>query len=387
MPKASGSRVELAYKVEVTPGTTPVPLESGWSAIRKNSETVIGSQNVIESGEIRSDRQNASDIQGNKNVGGGVETELSNLSHDELLSSGLFNDWVSIDTGATTLSAVNATNSFDRGAGSFVTDGFVVGQWVLVSGFGTNPTNNGWFKVTGVAATVLTVVGSDALIDETGDADEQIQGDYLKGGVAPQYLSIRKAYRDIDKAVIFDGCVVSEVGLTIAPDAVIGLTFTINGQDETLLTGTGATGAGTAATDVATTTPMDSFSGIVLLDDVINATITNISLTLNNNIDDLFVVGSRYKIDQSPGRQDVSGDLGFYFEDLTEYEASVNHTSKSIDVTSNDGTNYFAISMPRVFYDLETPSADGEGAMPMTGPFRARYDSTTDATIILSRSP
>lgn len=384
MPKASGSRVELAYKVEVTPGTTPAPLESGWSAIRKNSESVVGSQNVIQSGEIRADRQNASDIQGNKNVGGGIETELSDLSHDALIASALFNPWVTTDTGATSLSAVASTNSIDRAAGSFVTDGFIAGQWVLVSGFAT-AANNGFFKVTSVSATSLVVVGT-TIVDEAAGGDEQVAGQYLKGGVAPQYLSIRKAYRDIDKAVIFDGCLVSEYGLTIAPDAVIGETFTINGQNETLMTGTGATGAGTAASDVSTASPMDSFSGKVLLDNVENATLTSINLTLNNNIDDLFVVGSRFKIDQSPGRQDISGDLGFYFDTLAEYSASVAHTSKSIDITSSDGTNYFGVSLPRVYYDLETPSAGGEGAMPMTGPFRARYDSTVDASIILSRS-
>ena len=385
MAKATGSRVEIGYKVETTPGTTPVPIDSGWSAVRKNSESIKGMSDVIESGEIRSDRQNASDIQGNKNVGGTVETELSDLSHDELMSSALFNDWVSADSGALSLNAVATGNTIDRATGSFVTDGFVVGQWVQVAGFVTNPTNNGFFKITAVAALTLTLAGV-TLIDETGSGDEQVSGQYVKGGTAAQYISIRKAYRDIDKAVIFDGCLVSDMSMSIAPNSVIGLSFTINGQDETLLTGTGVTGAGTAATDVATSNPMDSFSGQALLDDVENNNLTNVTLNIANNIDDLFVIGNRFKIDQAPGRQDVSGDLGFYFEDLSEYEASVNHTGKSIDVTSSDGTNYFGVSMPRVFYDLETPSASGEGAMPQTGPFRARYDSTTDATIILSRS-
>src|SRR5210317_1073120 len=135
MAKASGSRVEIAYKAEVTPGTTPTPIESGWSAIRKNSETLRGLSDVLESGEIRADRQNASDIQGNKDVNGGIVTELSNKSHDALIASAMFDAWTTVDTGAISLDATASGNTFDRASGSFVTDGFVVGQWVESSGF------------------------------------------------------------------------------------------------------------------------------------------------------------------------------------------------------------------------------------------------------------
>ena len=382
MAKASGSRVEIAYKTETVPGTVDAPAESGWSAIRKNSETLAGPSDVVESGEIRSDRQNASDIQGNKNVGGGVVTEMSNGSHDELMSSCLYEDWVTASIGALDIDI--ASNVLTT-SGDFTASGFVVGQWVLLSGF-ANSENNTWVKLTVVGTTTATVVGATLTDEANADNLQGVDGDYLIGGVDPQYVSVRKAYRDIDKAVIFTGCIVSAMGINIAPNSVIGLNFTVNGRDEELRQGTGATGAGTIATDLSVANPMDSFSGVALLDDTINNNITSLALTIENNIDDLFVVGSRFKVDQSAGRQDVNGQIGFYFEDLTEYANAVNHTSKTLDLSMSDGTNYFAISFPRVYYDLGTPAASGEGEMSESGPLRARYDDTVGATVIISRS-
>jgi hypothetical protein len=49
-----------------------------------------------------------------------------------------------------------ATNSYVRAAGSFITEGFAVGQTITVNGFAT-AANNGTTTVTAVAATALTV--------------------------------------------------------------------------------------------------------------------------------------------------------------------------------------------------------------------------------------
>lgn len=81
----------------------------------------------------------------------------------------------SIDTGSITVN-VNATNrTYTRtagGSGSFITDGFLVGQYVTWSGF-TNANNNGVKIITAVTATVITVAASLALTTETGGGDER----------------------------------------------------------------------------------------------------------------------------------------------------------------------------------------------------------------------
>jgi hypothetical protein len=378
MARAQGSQVEIAYKVETTPGTTPGT--GTWQAIRKNSESMSGTSDVVESGEIRSDRESASDVQGNKNVGGNIVSELSADSHDILYESAFFSAFGSAkDTGATTLDAVNATNKFTRSTGSFVTDGFSVGQWVLSSGFST-AANNGWFLITALDATNMTVAGG-TLADESGGGDEQITSKIMTGGTTAKYLSISKRYRDINKEIVFGGNIVDSVAITLAPNQVVGVTFVLNGLNEA-----DPTAAGALADDVSTSDPFDSFSGQVLIDGVVNNNVTAFDITLANNIADGFVIGSRFKTAQFAGRRSSSGNISFYFEDLSEYSDSVDHTSKSVAFSFTDGTNYYGLTFPRSYYDLPTPPAENEGPLLLTGPFRAKLDSTTSASIIMSRS-
>lgn len=376
MSRAQGSSVELAYLVETTAGTTPAGTPN---AIRKNSDSLSGTNGVVESGEIRSDGESASDIQGNKNIGGDIVSELSAGSHDVFLESAMFDSWTSTDTGLATLDASGTTNSYSRTVGSFVTDGFVVGQWVLVAGF-TNAANNGWFKVTAVSALTLNV-SNGTLVTESGGGNEQISAKYMKGGSTGKYLSIFKRWLDINSEVIFAGCLVDSMAISMAPEKALDITFTVNGQNES-----DPTVVGTAAVDVSTADPMTSFSGSVLIDNVENSNLTSFDFTLTNNISDGFVVGNRFKVDQFKGRRQSSGNVAFYFEDLQEYADSNAHTAKDLGFSVSEGTDFYGFTFPRSYWDLPTPPTDGEGALSMSGPFRAKYDATAGASIIISRS-
>jgi hypothetical protein len=68
---------------------------------------------------------------------------------------------------------VAAADKFSRSAGSFVTDGFAVGQTVRSTGF-TAGANNGDFVITAVQATLLEV-DANTLVVESGTADEEIE--------------------------------------------------------------------------------------------------------------------------------------------------------------------------------------------------------------------
>jgi hypothetical protein len=75
------------------------------------------------------------------------------------------------DTGVTTLD-VGSTSTFTRPAGSFIDDGFLLGQTITTTGF-TDGANNGTFTISGVAATTLTITAS-SLVVESGGGNEQI---------------------------------------------------------------------------------------------------------------------------------------------------------------------------------------------------------------------
>lgn len=373
---AEASQIELAYEIEVTPGIligSPV-----WKRIRRTGGGPVGAQNAIESGEIRQDRESSSDIQGNNNVSGTINSELSHGSHEDFLRSVLYNDWTSVDTGATTLNAVATGNKYTRVAGSFVTDGFIVGQWVEIAGFATAG-NSGWAKVTAVIALEITVAGL-TLTDETGGGDEQISSKYMDWGVSPVHLSIRKQFIDISEEIVFLGNVMDSWGVSFTSESVVEQTFGLNGLiegDPQALTA--------AASDLSTEDPMASFSGAVLVDDVINNNLTSFSFSLANNNADGFVIGSRDKAQQFAGRKAITGNVGFYFDDLTEYTASKNHTTKNLSVSLSENSKYMGITFPRAYWTLPTPDGN-EGPLTLSGDFRAKFDATAQASVIVSMS-
>jgi hypothetical protein len=77
-------------------------------------------------------------------------------------------------TGATSLSAT--ATGYARAAGSFVTNGFRVGQTITASGF-TNAANNGRAVITAVTATALTVTKTGGTVAEAAAANRTITGD------------------------------------------------------------------------------------------------------------------------------------------------------------------------------------------------------------------
>lgn len=68
-------------------------------------------------------------------------------------------------TSGVDLEIVASTCSRNFGSGSFITDGFFVGQWVELAGF-TNADNNNRFQITALSALVMTLSGSVALVNE-----------------------------------------------------------------------------------------------------------------------------------------------------------------------------------------------------------------------------
>ena len=77
-------------------------------------------------------------------------------------------------TGSTTLSA--GPEGYSRSSGSFITNGFVVGQQITASGF-SNAANNGRSTITAVTATQLTVTKSTPPVAEAAATGRTIAAD------------------------------------------------------------------------------------------------------------------------------------------------------------------------------------------------------------------
>ncbi|MEP7157786.1 MAG: right-handed parallel beta-helix repeat-containing protein [Chloroflexota bacterium] len=91
-------------------------------------------------------------------------------------------------TEKTTLNVNISTNSFERASGSFVDDGFVLGQRFTAYGFNDNQAD---YLVADVDANRLTVAGPLVAGDETGSGDEQLVVQGSRGEVLDQIFKMR----------------------------------------------------------------------------------------------------------------------------------------------------------------------------------------------------
>lgn len=104
----------------------------------------------------------------------GINEEYGLVRLDWVIEKGEFRG-TEISNTAVQINVSASANTFTRISGSFITDGFVIGDVVKAKGF-SNAGNNKYYKVTVVAETVITVDGTDfdglELVDETGSGDE-----------------------------------------------------------------------------------------------------------------------------------------------------------------------------------------------------------------------
>ena len=166
---------------------------------------------------------------------------------------------------------VTGTNTYTRGAGSFITDGFAVGDRFYAEGF-TTSANNGSKLITAITATAMTVYGG-GLTNETGTASARITKWFMaqvsgtnSGADANATLTFRTNPSTVlTGTVYFTGCPTSSPFVTKARQ--YGYTYdessplrTLNGTvpatEVTALgyTGIGVTGATSAIALSASTT-------------------------------------------------------------------------------------------------------------------------------------
>jgi hypothetical protein len=230
----------------------------------------------------------------------------------------------------------------------------------------------------------------EAVLCGTWATDTPISGtDQLKAGVVRRSFTIERLFADLLTAQKpyhrFTGCEFNSLQLQITADAMITGTVSVVGKgmatDTVIITGATYSAA-------STTSPLDSFTGVLNENGSPIAVITEIQLTLENGLDPRFVVGSKESIRPSIARSNVSGQITAYFENSALIDKFINETESDIDFTMPDGAgNAYKIILPRIKYNGGQPDVSGEGPITLAMPFQALLDATTGTNIIVERTP
>lgn len=213
--------------------------------------------------------------------------------------------------------------------------------------------------------------------------------DRLKAGTTRRSFTIERFFGDIltvDKPYHrFTGVEFNTLSLAIKANAMVTGTFGVLGQS--MVTST-ASVTGATYNPATTTSPLDSFTGILQEAGVPIAVITEIQLNVENGLEARYVVGSKQSIRPSIGRSNVSGQVTAYFENSTLLDKFINESESSIVFELPDGAgNLYTVTLPRIKYTGGQPDVDGEGPITLSMPFQALLDATTGTNIIIDRHP
>jgi hypothetical protein len=384
MTIANGSRHSMAYVSEVTYGVTPAT--PAFKMIRHNGTTLALSKSTFTSAELRADRQVTDMRHGTRKVGGNITSEFSGAAFDDFLQASMGGAWVpSATTGSISLSAT--VGSFNQATGSFITDGFAVGQNIVSSGFATAG-NNGRFVITAVSALALTVTPLDGqtMASDVAAAARTISSNagVLKAGVTRQSFTIERDFADIGQYLRYSGVEFDGFDIDVKAEGIVPIVFNVIGKDQTsaavIITGATYTAA-------PTNSPYDGFSGTIKEGGTTIAVLTEVKATLKNNLAPIYVVGSASTLEPSIGKSMLSGSITAYFQDTAMLSKFVNETESSIEFTLTDGTRSYDILIPRVKYTGAPPNVSSDKPITLAMPFTALLDGVTGTNIQITRAP
>lgn len=352
------NRVQLAYVAESAYGVQKTG--AALQILRYTGESLKQDSGFNESNEIRTDRQTPSVRRTRIETSGSINFELSYGSFDPLLKAALLAnaDWsAAVDLGAkVTISAAAVDNSFSDSANGLAT--LVANQWVYVSGWaGENVANNGFYRITSVAAGKIVVTGKTVTDAVAGDSVTITQGSYIIPGTALTTFNIERLYDDLTtELALFKGQGINGWSLSVPQEGPVTGSFDFIGASETSLTVTG----GNAYTAASTTEIMTSLDLTGLLENQAAMTILSFSMNYANNLRTRLVCGSNGVISIGKGKIGVSGALQAYFESKTLFNKYLNETASSLAMCISDpAANRYVLDFPQVKFTAGQRQASG----------------------------
>jgi hypothetical protein len=381
MAIAHGNRVEFAYVIESVVGTAPVT--PTMKVLRlTNPRRMQLDKNILQSEEVRSDRQIADSRHGFNSVTGQLGFEFSLESYDDMLEGIMGGTWTAVDSGATSvIDIINTAGGITLGAGSFITKGYRVGDMVTLSGF-SNGVNNGTFRVTAVAAGTMTV---DATTVVEADGLIAYPGKRLDVGTTLRTYTFEQRFLNITKYRPFHGVTANQMTIDIQPERIVGGQIDVLGMSDSAMAGTSIAGSVTAA---GTTSPLSAFDGHLYEGTTATGLVAGVNIQINNNRSLSPILFSKYSPDVFEGDCEVGGTLSAFFQDEVIYNKFRAETPTSVWLKLNElaSSRFMSIVMPRVKYNGEGNDPPRRGPVAFNMPFQALVDSTSLTSISFQRS-
>lgn len=393
---ARGITKQLAIKAESSYGV--LAGASGAALLRRVTSTFNLAKATYQSAEIRTDYQVADFRHGVRSCAGNIQGELSPGSYSTLMQAALARDFTA-GISVTGLAFATTATTITRASGSFLTDGFKLGDIIrITAGTGANANNlNVNLLITNVTALAITFVvvnGATFTASPTvTGATIAVQGKktYVpQSGHTNQSFTVEEFYTGITQSEVYTGVKVNTLGITLPSTGISTINIALTGKD---LAQSGTSQYFTSPAALSTTGVCAGVNGSVIFNGSKVAVITNATINLNRNLSETTVLGSNSILESINGRAIVDGNISLYFIDNVARDAFANETEVSLIfnlTTNNTATaDFVTITLPRVKLNSFTKD-DGEGAITASTSFTALLNNNNAAgdttTIVISDS-
>ena len=390
MTIATGIAKKLTYKKETTWGV--LPTAAAGQALRRVTSNLDMKKATFQSNEIRPDYQMANFRHGMRSVDGSISCELSVGTYKDFMATICRSAFALplSSVAAITITAaqtLGAAGTFTRSTGSFLTDGFKVGDVVQWSGWSapatTNNANN--FYVTALTAAVMTgtFINSTSFVSKAaGDSVTVAQAGkkvaMATSGQVNDSYSIEHWFSDIAQSEVFTGCRLNQLDIKLPATGFAACDLAFMGKDVV----TAQAQYFTNPTSISTGGNLASVNGILYLAGVQVGLITSLNIQAKAGMTSLDVVGQNVRPDIFAGMMMVSGQMLVCFQDNTVRDIFINETEAALQcvfTTDNTATaNFIAFTMSRIKCGGANKD-DGVKGLVLTIPYTALLDQNGGA--------
>lgn len=390
MPLQTGITVDIVHAAEAAFGAI-APSNTG-RLMRRTASSLALSKDTAQSTEIRADAQLADMRHGLRKIKGEIRTELAIAAHDDWLEAVLRGAWSSgtvLAQGGAGITA--AGNTFSRDAGSWLADGFRVGDVVRWSGLSSG--NDGRrLRITDLSAGVMTVAETVETVAVANTACScSVAGRKLVNGVAQRSFTIEQHFADAGFSQLFSGCRIGRLDLSLPAAGFVTANFGISGRDMAVREGAEAPYFVGPAASAAHPT-LAAVDGTLRLGAADIGVVTGLNLTIDLGLGGDGVVGADVLPEIFYGRTMVSGTMTAFVEDaalLKRFEGEDELALQVLLAAPGDAaTGFLSLHLPRIKFTGGDIRVEGEHGLPISLPFQAlgrvdgdpRFDA---ATIVL----
>lgn len=388
---ARGVSKQVGYKLETAWGV--LPGATNGKLLRRVTADFDLTKANYSSNEINPTFQVIDSRHGIRSATGKITAELSPGTYSDFIGSILAQDFASggTTTGASiTIAASGSMYTVTRAAGSWLTDGFFVGNIIRLTGAGLNVSNAGNnLLIVGMTATVATVVQLSATnlvaegpIASVGVAVVGKQTYVPSSGHTDHSYTVEQWFSDIAQSEVYTGLKPASLSMQLPSTGLVTADISFMGKD---LTQKGSTQYFTSPAATNTEGIFAAVSGAVVVDGVPVGLITSAKLDVTRNQASAEVVGSNSVAEIFVGKIAVKGNISVYFQDNTfrDYFDNESKISLVFALTTGEEANAEAMSFAMGKVKVNTSTrADAELGTTQSMDFEALQNDVLTAGFV-----